>query len=489
MQELDMYTNARVVYTYRDNDTITVEELNEKLFVLHIPALVFVAIAMVVGIVGNLLVVIIYKRNYRRTNHRYFILFLAIIDLLACSTGLPFLIASLRLPYLMTSAIACKVLRYFHYMTNNSSGLLLVVISVERYRKICRPFKIQWSPKQILYLCIVTVFISAIIAIPAPIFFGKSIIDTGIGNITGYQCYIDEKYKGTHMMEVYNEILMAETVVCICLFIVLYIFIIRKVKQSDQFLSAMRSMRSMKIKSYHRAEVHDSSHSTDALDDSSGGKNNTPQRNSRTSQEDGQSSRKESSPSTTLTSLCSIQPVNKDLINQLSEREQPKTEGVTHSVVGNGAMTLPPNTNPNQLKNRNDTQVDDKTAKKSRSLPSTRRQVINRLMFRPSMSTASDMSLKPGQSSKATIRVTVMLFTVSLVFAIAFLPHLALMVVTSRKSDFLASLNANEVIVYQLFLRIFIINNIANPIIYLFCDKKFRQGCYDILYKCCRRSD
>lgn len=484
-----MYTGAKVVYTYRENDTITVEELNEKLFVLHIPALVFVAVSMVVGITGNLLVVIIYKRNYRRSNHRYFILFLAIIDLLACSTGLPFLIVSLRLPYLMTSAVACKLLRYFHYLANNSSGLLLVVISVERYRKICRPFKIQWSPKQILYLCIATVIISAIIAIPAPIFFGKSKVETGIGNITGYECYIDEKYKGTNMMEIYNEILMSETVICIILFIILYIFIIRKVKQSDQFLTAMRSMRSLKIKSYYRADVQDSSHSTDALDDgtgaSGGGTNDSAHRNSRTSQEDGQTLGKNSSTSTTMTSLCSIQPANKELGNQLPGKEKHKTESDRKISTGNGTMTLP-STNQSRPSLRDET--NDKTRKKSRSLPSTRRHVIDRLMFKPNLSNASDISAKPGHSSKATIRVTVMLFTVSMVFAVSFLPHLTLMVVTIQKKDFLSSLNAAEVIVYQLFLRIFIINNIANPIIYLFCDKKFRQGCYDLFYKCCRKN-
>lgn len=493
--KLEMYTDARVVYTYHENDTITVEELNEKLVALHIPALVFVAVSMVIGTIGNLLVVIIYKRNYRRSNHRYFILFLASIDLLACTTGLPFLIASLRLPYMMTSAIACKVLRYLHYLTNNSSGLLLVVISVERYRKICRPFKVQWSPRQILYLCIATVLVSAIIAIPSPIFFGKSKIDTGIANITGYQCYIDEKYKGTNMMEAYNEVLMSESVVCIFLFIVLYIFIIRKVKQSDQFINAMRSMRSLKIKSYHRADVHDNSHSTDALDDgsgtSSGGKNNTSQRNSKTSQEDGQTLRKESSASTSMTTLCSIQPVNKELINEITEIEKNKNACSPQGLAGNGTMTLPATVNLSQLRNGEGRQTDDKTAKKSRSLPSTRRQVIDRLVFRSNASTTSEVSLKPGHSSKATIRVTVMLFTVSLVFAAAFLPHLALMVVTSRKKDFLNNLSATEVMLYQLFLRIFIINNIANPIIYLFCDKKFRQGCYELLYvsKCCRRSD
>ena len=485
-----MYTDAKVVYTYKENDTITLEELNEKLFVLHIPALVFVTVSMVIGIMGNCLVVFIYKRNYRRTNHRYFILFLASIDLLACCTGLPFLIASLRLPYLMNSAIVCKVLRYFHYWANNSSGLLLVVISVERYRRICRPFKVQWSPRQMLYLCIVTIMLSAIIAIPAPIFFGKSKIETGIANITGYQCYIDEKYRGTHMMEAYNEILMSETVICIILFIILYIFIIRKVRQSDQFISAMRSMKSLKIKSYYRAKSCDYSMSLDALDDasgtSSGGKTNTMQRSPRTSREETEALREQSTASTTLTSMYSIKPVSAEFLDKISKNEKEKLKRSMENLAGNGSATLPSNLKSDHIKNgRGKYTGQDRRTDKSKSLPSSRKHVLNRLIFKSNLGNASEGSLKPGQSSKATIRVTVMLFTVSLVFAISFLPHLALMVVTSRKNNFLSSLNPTEVIFYQLFLRIFIINNIANPIIYLFCDKKFRQGCYDVLYACC----
>ena len=489
-----MYTDARVVYTYRGvNDTITVEELNEKLFVLHIPALVFVATSMVVGITGNSLVLIIYKRNYRRTSHRYFILFLAMIDLLACSTGLPFLIASLRFPYLMTSNIACKVLRYFHYMANNSSGLLLVIISIERYRKICRPFKTQWTPRQILYWCIITVLVSAIIAVPSGIFFGKSVIETKIGNITGYECYIDEHFKGTHVMEIYMEALMGETVVCIILFIVLYVLIIRKVRQSDQFINAIRSMRSLKIKSYHKANIHDTSLSTDALDDGGDnfvGSRNIPTRNSSIEELDGQTFRKGSSASTTMTSLYSVQPGSRNLLNQVEDKEsQPKSPGAQQKS-GKLMNTLPIKLKLSQVVNGSNRNLDDtKRGNKAKSLPSSRRPVLDRLIMKPNVSTRSDVVHRTGHSSKATIRVTVMLFTVSLVFALAFIPHLTLMVLTMAKKDFLASLNPTEVQVYQFFLRIFIINNIANPIIYVFCDKKFRTGCYRLLCRCCKRAD
>ena len=483
-----MYTDARVVYTYKENDTITLEELNEKLFVLHIPALIFVTVSMVIGITGNCLVVFIYKRNYRRTNHRYFILFLASIDLLACCTGLPFLIASLRLPYLMNSAIACKVLRYFHYWANNSSGLLLVVISVERYRRICRPFKVQWSPRQMLYLCIVTMIFSAMIAIPAPIFFGKSKIETGIANITGYQCYLDEKYRGTHMMEVYNEILMSETVICIVLFIILYIFIIRKVRESDQFISAIRSMKSLKIKSYHRAKSCDNSMSLDALDEASGTSSNILQRSPKTSREETEAFRKQSSASTTMTSMYSIanRQVSEEYLDKIPKKEKERYKRSMENLAGNGAKSLTTNSKSEHVRNGQNRYIShNRGIDKSKSLPSSNKHVLNRLIVKPNVRNTSESSLKPGQSSKATIRVTVMLFTVSLVFAISFLPHLALMVVTSRKKNFLNSLDQTEVIFYQLFLRIFIINNIANPIIYMFCDKKFRQGCHDVLYACC----
>ncbi|WAR15869.1 CCKAR-like protein [Mya arenaria] len=211
---------GRFLESDENEANLTLEELNDELFQYHIPAIVFVIISMVVGVFGNTLVILIYKTKFRRSNHRYFILFLAVTDFVACVTGMPFLVASLRLPYLMTSSVTCKTLRYFHYFVNNCSGLLLVVIAIERFRKIVRPFKRQLTTRQTLYLCYGTMFISAIMAVPAPIYFDATDIDT-----------------------------------------------VRKLCTSDQFVQAMKSMRSVSSMDSGRKGINSlEDHSVDIMD-------------------------------------------------------------------------------------------------------------------------------------------------------------------------------------------------------------------------------
>ncbi|WAR15853.1 GASR-like protein [Mya arenaria] len=256
---------GRFLESDENEANLTLEELNDELFQYHIPAIVFVIISMVVGVFGNTLVILIYKTKFRRSNHRYFILFLAVTDFVACVTGMPFLVASLRLPYLMTSSVTCKTLRYFHYFVNNCSGLLLVVIAIERFRKIVRPFKRQLTTRQTLYLCYGTMFISAIMAVPAPIYFDATDIDTGVQNITGKQCYVSPSSKKG--FEMFNFILMLEAFASMVIFAVLYSLIVRKLCTSDQFVQAMKSMRSVSSMDSGRKGINSlEDHSVDIMD-------------------------------------------------------------------------------------------------------------------------------------------------------------------------------------------------------------------------------
>lgn len=90
---------------------------------------------------------------------------------------------------------------------------------------------------------------------------------------------------------------------------------------------------------------------------------------------------------------------------------------------------------------------------------------------------------EPGTSRSSighglrTKQVTLMLFIITVVFVLSFIPHLVLMVTISIKSDFLKEMSPAGVAMYNIFLRSFVINNMANPVIYGFCDTKFRCEC------------
>jgi hypothetical protein len=95
----------------------------------------------------------------------------------------------------------------------------------------------------------------------------------------------------------------------------------------------------------------------------------------------------------------------------------------------------------------------------------------------------SENSVNRGPSLR-TKRITLMLFMITLVFVLSFIPHLALILLNAFNTSFIQDMTPTEVSVYNVFLRSFVINNMANPIIYGFCDKKFRSECFNCIFRC-----
>ncbi|XP_060590484.1 uncharacterized protein LOC132745551 [Ruditapes philippinarum] len=393
---------------------------------------------------------------------------------------------------MMTSSALCKSMRYIHYVVNNSSGLLLLVISVERYRKICHPFKTQLTARQTLYLCYGTIFFSAFIAIPAGVLYGASTIETGVENVTGRQCYVDDDLDQKVLFEIYQSVLMAESVISIVIFLVLYAFIIRKLWISDQFIQAMRNMQ---IRSASNTS-HETSFSTDCDRDG-----------------DGIDSSYTSNPTSLTGSKDTQAPFVKNGNNLRTMLESDVTNKSSSSQslnTGNGVNEKRPrgkekslwrmsrelfkrgdnsNRKPRLARAASDTRLNKvkdtrmQNTNKFSTLTPAERLVMGKMLEGKKQSLEKQKTSRP-KHMKTTARVTLMLFTVSMVFVVSFIPHLALMIATVEKEGFLENMNEGEMMAYQVFLRSFILNNVANPIIYLFCESKFRHESRELFRKC-----
>lgn len=113
-----------------DDDLLHV--LNAKEAREHVGGVVFVTILMVLGIIGNVHVLVVYAFRMKPSNHRIFILVLAAIDFTTCVVGMPFILVDLRHPLTFTLTAACKILRFINYFIASSSFMLMVVIAAER---------------------------------------------------------------------------------------------------------------------------------------------------------------------------------------------------------------------------------------------------------------------------------------------------------------------------------------------------------------------
>ncbi|KAK3602075.1 hypothetical protein CHS0354_014250 [Potamilus streckersoni] len=177
----------------------TLDELNDRQVQLLIPVIAFISIAMAVGTVGNLLVlyVNIFVFKFGKSTYRYFIILLAVTDISFCMIGDTFILSVLHLPYKFTYTLACKSLRAFCYFNALVSAMILSVIALDRYRRICRPYGNQFSVRRIKIIVLIIIVVSFIFSIPCFILYGRNTVQTGIANITGVQCFPDDIHKDT----------------------------------------------------------------------------------------------------------------------------------------------------------------------------------------------------------------------------------------------------------------------------------------------------
>ena len=81
--------------TRQSGNSVTLEEINEREIRKLFAPIIYLAILMVVGIFGNLTVLIIYRRKYAKSVYRTVIWNLALTDFIFCSLTMPFNIGRL----------------------------------------------------------------------------------------------------------------------------------------------------------------------------------------------------------------------------------------------------------------------------------------------------------------------------------------------------------------------------------------------------------
>ena len=97
-------------------------------------------------------------------------------------------------------------------------------------------------------------------------------------------------------------------------------------------------------------------------------------------------------------------------------------------------------------------------------------------------STSQLQPLKPLVRRRSNVRKTTFsLFLTSLAFVLSYLPTLLLLLIRSIVSEFEASLNDAERVIYKFFLRICWLYCALNPFLLAMSDTRFRTQCKDIL--------
>ncbi|KAH3886735.1 hypothetical protein DPMN_010748 [Dreissena polymorpha] len=159
--------------THISNVTLTAEQLSKDLQLVILPVTCLLFVEITCGIVGNILIIIVYYNWYKVSNFRCFVLYMACIDLISSITTLPGEILSHVDWYTYDSDGLCKAKSFFNVFTVWASGLLLLILAYDRNRKICQPLSWQIPTNVAARLCIASVAISTLLASPIVIFWGK----------------------------------------------------------------------------------------------------------------------------------------------------------------------------------------------------------------------------------------------------------------------------------------------------------------------------
>lgn len=361
----------------------TLQDYNDEEALRRLAPMIYLLLLMLIGIPGNVLVLVVYPIRFQKSTHRTFIIGLALSDLFVCAVTLPFEITEMRFQYTFYNMWACKFFRACNNLFALSSIFILMGLSGDRYRRVFTPLKLQMTSHHATIFIVFSVCLSFLFSWPNFFISGIRHVKLGEFNITGFDCSLSDQFAKTIYPTVYGGTLFLIFIICMVSLIVIYSLIGRKLCAHIQFRRTFSNVSSSK--------------------------------------------------STSDTSL----PNERHKINTSQQYE-------------------------NEVFEEKKQNSEKKLISKQKSTNKDRQK-----------STKEDMASK---------KLTKIAFAVSLAFILSYLPHLTISLLTALKGKFLFPPGPIVSAVLPIVTRSFAINNVVNPIIYAFIDRRFRDG-YRFIFK------
>ncbi|XP_064627956.1 neuropeptide SIFamide receptor-like [Lineus longissimus] len=180
--------NASVPYNFTDEEEyLLITGLwKQPLHLILIYSFAY-SVVFTLAVVGNSLVVsVVYKNPRMHTVTNYFIVNLAIADMLVSVIVLPITLLSNLMYGWRFGAVTCKVIPYLQGTVVSASVNTLAAIAVDRYLAICHTLKCKVSRGTAKFVILFIWMISAIIMIPWALFYQHKSVQ--IKNVTLYYC-------------------------------------------------------------------------------------------------------------------------------------------------------------------------------------------------------------------------------------------------------------------------------------------------------------
>ena len=365
------------------------EQWNDDLARALLPNTICLAVYLVIGILGNSTVLYIYIMRIYSEN-RFFIPVLAVMDLFGVIVNCSFSISVNSLPVMYDSNIACKAMWFLAMLTTGTSAYTLLVIAVQRYLKICKPFGRQMTPRWKRIAIALVILVLIFLSLPAFVFYGSAPVERQDMdmNLTGFRC-TSVTADMPKVALVYKFVLFLTILTELIVLIVLYSLIGRLLFRQTQFMGQKKPIA--------------------------------------------------------VTEASATSVTYESATAETDDEDRKYTPGNQYAI-NKQIVILSEKPNGGKLK----TETEARTRK-------------HRI---------------PG------FRISLMFMVITAVYVLSFIPKLTMMVWESRKSDFWQTMSDSEMGIFRFLYTLFIFNNIANPFIYGFMDKKFQT---ELRILCCKK--
>ena len=245
---------------------------NDEKATLYITVIVYMIILTIVGTFGNVLVCCVYCTKPTKTSSQFFIIALAVFDILTCLIGMPTEVTDLRYPYMFYASEACKLLRFIESVTTIGSSIILIAVAVDRYLRICKLGR-QISVKIAKRLCVAAMMLGVLLSWPSIIIFGRSSEEVHPG-VVGIDCSTEDSMKHTVYPSLYYGFLGLLFVCCLTFFAVIYCQIGFQIWKQKKMKIGNNNRNSDPSKS--RTFSNSSTKETDPTDNTTGEQNSDP---------------------------------------------------------------------------------------------------------------------------------------------------------------------------------------------------------------------
>ena len=245
---------------------------NDEKASLYVPVIIYMIILTVVGTFGNILVCCVYCTKPTKTSSHFFILALAVFDILTCLIGMPTEVTDLRYPYMFYASEACKLLRFIESVTTIGSSTILIAVAVDRYLRICKLGR-QISVKTAKRLCVIAMALGILLSWPSCFIFGKSSEEVHPG-VWGVDCSTEDSMKHTLYPSLYYGLLGLLFVCCLTFFTIIYCQIGFQIWKQKKAKIGNNNRNSEATKS--RTFSNSSTKETDVAENTTGERNSDP---------------------------------------------------------------------------------------------------------------------------------------------------------------------------------------------------------------------